>query len=94
MTNLPNVQQGTQFGVTQPLSLTLPTLKDEQQTLNLINQMKQLNQYEDNQQALKRLQVLASLHSLLSNFVYSVSKSKSLPDSIAKIAGLFFLFRR
>lgn len=79
--------QKTQWGVTPPISLTLPTEQDEHLTSTLVQTLRDLGQYESEEEAQKREVVLGKLNLMVKEFVRKVSLKKNLPESIANEAG-------
>jgi len=76
-----------QFGVSQPLSTVGPSPADLDATQDLINTLKSHGQFESEEEAAKREQVLAKLSKLFKDFVRRVTIKAGVPSSIASEAG-------
>ncbi|KAI7892711.1 Poly(A) polymerase central domain-containing protein [Mucor mucedo] len=76
-----------QFGVTPPISSAPPTEKELKLTESLVQTLKDFGLFESEQEAQKRVVVLGKLDKMVKDFVYTVSKSKGFPDTLAKEAG-------
>jgi poly(A) polymerase len=76
-----------QYGVGQPLSTVGPTPADLEATEDLINTLKKHGQFESEDEAAKREEVLVKLSKLFKTFVRKVAIKAGVPSSIASEAG-------
>lgn len=75
------------YGVTEPISTNGPTPKENILNDALIQELKNRGSFESEQATKKRVEVLTLFQRLVQEFVYTVSKSKNMSDSMAQDAG-------
>ena len=75
------------YGVTEPISTNGPTPKENILNDALIQELKNRGSFESEQATKKRVEVLTLFQRLVQEFVYTVSKSKNMSDSLAQDAG-------
>lgn len=75
------------YGVTEPISTNGPTPKENILNDALIQELKNRGSFESEQATKKRVEVLTLFQQLVQEFVYTVSKSKNMSDSMAQDAG-------
>ncbi|KAG8948097.1 polynucleotide adenylyltransferase [Tulasnella sp. 424] len=76
-----------QWGVTNPISLDGPSPKEEALTKSLMEELRTQNAFEDEDQIKNREVVLGRISALVKNFVFTVSKSRGMPDAVAHASG-------
>ncbi|RKO87181.1 Poly(A) polymerase central domain-containing protein, partial [Blyttiomyces helicus] len=80
-------------GVTPPIATTPPTEREIQVTTDLVESLKRFGQYESEEEAQKREEVLGKLNDIFKEFVKKVSLKNNLPESMAAEAGgMIFTF--
>ncbi|RDW71154.1 hypothetical protein BP6252_07717 [Coleophoma cylindrospora] len=76
-----------QWGVTAPISTSLPTDEENQASGALIEELKRQGNYESAADTNKRAVVLQSLQAITEEFVKQVSKRKGLPEVVVRNSG-------
>ncbi|KAI9206106.1 polymerase [Polychytrium aggregatum] len=81
------------LGVTQPISLAYPTAEDQHSTTLLVETLKNLGQYESEQEAQHREVVLGKLNILFKEFIKKTMLKKNMSESMAnEVGGKIFTF--
>lgn len=70
-----------QWGLTPPLSGTLPSPADMEKNAQLIEELKKENNYERNEETQKRMDTLKLLSKIHQEFVREVSRRQRLPQN-------------
>uniref|UniRef100_A0AC34GDA1 Polynucleotide adenylyltransferase n=1 Tax=Panagrolaimus sp. ES5 TaxID=591445 RepID=A0AC34GDA1_9BILA len=82
-----------QFGVSQPISMELPTASELELTKSLEFELKAKNVFESEQELEIRLEVLRKINALVKAWVKHVSVEKGLPpDHVERAGGKLFTF--
>lgn len=76
-----------QYGVTPPISTDASTPKDVKLNEAMIEELRKENSFETEAGVQRRRKVLATLQSIVQEFVYTVSRKKNMSDGMAKDAG-------
>ncbi|NXV74467.1 PAPOG polymerase, partial [Atlantisia rogersi] len=81
------------YGLTSPMNLAPPTEMDTIQTKNLVEAMKSLGVFENEEELNHRLVVLGKLNNLVQEWLSELSETKSLPPSLIEtLGGKLFTF--
>lgn len=75
------------YGVTEPISSANPTPKENRLNDLLILELKSQGSFENEQATKKRVEVLLLIQKMVDEFVYKVSKTKNMPEGMAREAG-------
>uniref|UniRef100_A0AC34FYZ2 Polynucleotide adenylyltransferase n=1 Tax=Panagrolaimus sp. ES5 TaxID=591445 RepID=A0AC34FYZ2_9BILA len=90
---LPPSLKAPQYGVSQPISMELPTASELELTKSLEFELKAKNVYESEQELEIRLEVLRRINALVKAWVKHVSVQKGLPlDQVERAGGKLFTF--
>ncbi|VEU21068.1 DEKNAAC101955 [Brettanomyces naardenensis] len=82
-----NSAQVKQYGVTPPVSVAGPTPEEVKMNDAMIEELRNQNSFENEAGVQKRLEVLATLQSLVQEFVYTVSRKKNMSEGMSRDAG-------
>lgn len=83
--------QPRQWGLTPPVSTSLPTPEDNKQNAELIEELKRENNYEPQAETQKRIETLKLLNRVTMEFVKEVSRRMRLPkEQIEQFGGKVF----
>ena len=77
-------KQKPYFGITAPISLTPPTDKDLEHTVELRQCLENFNLFEPQNMLEKRIRLLNKLNDVLKLWIQDVSISKQIPEHVAK----------
>uniref|UniRef100_A0A8B9RR70 Poly(A) polymerase nucleotidyltransferase domain-containing protein n=1 Tax=Accipiter nisus TaxID=211598 RepID=A0A8B9RR70_9AVES len=81
------------YGMTSPISLAPPTDRDSIHTQKLLEAMKALGVFEEEEELNHRLVVLGKLNNLVKEWISELGESKNLPPSaVANVGGKIFTF--
>ena len=77
-----------QWGVSPPISTSLPEQNDIDKNAELIEELKRENNYEGQEETQKRIKTLGQIQRCVQEFIKEVSKMQRLPESqIAQFGG-------
>lgn len=76
-----------QYGVTPPVSTALPTPEEVKLNDAMIEELRNQSSFETEDGVQKRRKVLATLQTIVQEFVYTVSIKKNMSEGMAKDAG-------
>ncbi|CAJ0587007.1 unnamed protein product, partial [Mesorhabditis spiculigera] len=81
-----------QYGMTRPISISLPEEKDHRFTKELDDCLRSLNYFESPEELDQRIQVLGQVNSLVKKWVVRVSEAKMPIDECTRVGGKLFTF--
>lgn len=83
--------EGKQWGISPPLSTTLPDKLDNDKTAELVEELKRRNNYEAPDATNKRMETLKLLSQVLQEFIKEVSRKQRMPENqVRQLAGKIY----
>ncbi|KAF6015389.1 hypothetical protein HII12_000932 [Brettanomyces bruxellensis] len=82
-----NSSQPKQYGVTPPVSIASPSAEEVKMNDAMIEELRNQNSFETEDGVQKRRKVLATLQTIVQEFVYTVSRKKNMSEGMSKDAG-------
>ena len=80
-----------QWGISPPLSTSLPDKLDNEKTAELIEELKRRNNYEGPDATAKRMDTLKLLSATLQEFIKEVSRRQRMsPNQVGQLAGKIY----
>ncbi len=75
------------YGVSQPISLDYPTLRDRELTDKLEETLRKYNVFESDSELRQRMDVLQKINQLFKEWIKNISISKNMPEEVADKVG-------
>jgi len=75
------------YGVSQPISLDYPTLRDKELTEKLEEALRKYNVFESDSELRHRMDVLQRINRLFKDWIKNISISKNMPEEVADKVG-------
>jgi poly(A) polymerase len=82
-----NAATKASWGVTDPISLAMPSKKDLELNDSLLDELRRQNNFESTEETERRKQVLGVLQKVTEEFVRHVGKKRKLAPSVIDAAG-------
>ncbi|EIF45209.1 poly polymerase [Brettanomyces bruxellensis AWRI1499] len=82
-----NSTQPKHYGVTPPVSIASPSPEEVKMNDAMIEELRNQNSFETEDGVQKRRKVLATLQTIVQEFVYTVSRKKNMSEGMSKDAG-------
>jgi poly(A) polymerase len=75
------------YGVSQPISLDYPTIRDKELTEKLEETLRKYNVFESDSELRHRMDVLQRINQLFKDWIKNISISKNMPEEVADKVG-------
>jgi poly(A) polymerase len=75
------------YGISEPISVEYPTLKDKELTEKLEETLKKYNVFESDTELRHRMDVLHKINQLFKDWIKQISVAKNIPEDLAEKVG-------